>query len=374
MILRRALPVLFLLALLTVAPSAMAAGAAPAAPAASADGGPAAGKPLAPKAGFTVAPLSLTDIRLAPGQSITGTLQVFTYGGGKNFEVTVGEASQSSDGAYILKRVGKDKNPLAVSNWLEATPSKFTSGPGNTEPVTWTVQVPKSAEPGDYVGVIYIKRLSDAQATSQRLNVEYAVRTEITVLGAVKFDPVIEQLNAPTFSNGKGFGANMRLTNRGNVRLDLDNANARLEFVVNGKVRKRFRLEGVVYPKVSRVWKFDWKQAPRFAKVQTRVVIDFPAQGKRSAQTIKRTASTWVFPYQIIVFAIALLGVLLMLLLALLSRRRKRRREAEVQPATAPLASPIPDHSADQPTRFVAPPEHPVIMDDDVDEARDSDS
>lgn len=283
--------------------------------------------PLAPQTGFSVSPLALTDIRLSPGQSITGTLQVFTYGGGRNFEVSVGQATQGSDGAYILQRQSED--PQDVSNWLSATPGEFTSGPGDTEPITWTVQVPQETSPGDYVGLIFVKRIAEeASGGGNRINLEYAVRTEIKVLGEEKFNPVIEQLNSPSFSSGKGFNTSMRLTNRGNVRLDLDNADARLEYVVGGKVRKRFRLEGVIYPDVSRVWNFEWKNPPRFAHATTRVVIDFPKNGDRAATTVKRESGTWILPYREIIFGIAILGVLIMLLLAARSRRKRAQREA----------------------------------------------
>jgi hypothetical protein len=309
------------------------------------------GANLAPKLGFSVAPLSLTDIRLSPGQTITGTLQVFTYGGGRHFEVSVGEAAQGSDGAYILKRQDPDNDdPHSVANWLTATPGKFESGPGDTEPITWTVQVPDTAEPGDYVGLIYIRRLSEDNE-STRLNVEYAVRAEITVLGEVKFNPVIEQINVPSLSNGDHFDANLRLTNRGNVRLDLDNANARLEFLVDGKVRKRYRLEGLVYPDVSRVWKFTWKNPPRFARVQTRVTIDFPEQGDRPATTVKRSAGSWILPYRELFFAIIIIGVLLSWLLKWLRGRRQRRQAQAAALAEAeglPLVADEPD-SADDP-------------------------
>lgn len=337
-----------------------------------------ASQPLAPQTGFSVSPLSLTDIRLAPGQSITGTLQVFTYGGGRSFEVTVGQATQGSDGAYILQR--QSKNPEDVSNWLTANPAEFTSGPGDVEPITWTVQIPSAAAPGDYVGLIFIKRIAPDSNTANRVNLEYAVRAEITVLGEQKFNPVIEQLNSPSFSNGTDFSTSMKLVNRGNVRLDLDNADARLEYIVAGKVRKRFRLEGVIYPNVSRVWNFKWDHPPRFAHATTRVVIAFPKSGDRPATTVKREAGTWILPYREIIFAIAILGVLLMLLLAYLSRRRRERLAQEAAMASAGemagvVVAPIADTDTpdEESMRVVRPDEAQADDADDDNEDDDED-
>jgi hypothetical protein len=324
--------------------------------------------------GFTVAPLSLTDIRLSPGQTITGTLQVFTYGGGKSFEVSVGEAAQASDGSYILKRLD-DKDPQSVANWIEAGPKTFESGPGDTEPINWTVSVPTDAAPGDYVGLIYIRRLSEASENTQRVNVEYATRVEITVLGDVNFNPVIEQVGVPGLSNGDNFTANVRLTNRGNVRLDLDNANARVEFVVDGKVRKRYRLEGVIYPDVSRVWKFTWGDPPRFAHAKTRVVIDFPEQGDRPSTTVKREATSWILPYRELFFAIFIGGALLALGLIALRNRRREDEVDELDVAGPAAVAPVVSDEDSHEMRVVAPPveEQPVEQEEPVVDVDDED-
>jgi hypothetical protein len=275
---------------------------------------------------FTVAPLKV-DVAIAPGESATGTLRVFTQGAGERYKVELGDVTQNDNGSYNYDEpTGK---PDDVSSWVEATPKTFKSGPGAVEPITWTISVPKEADPGDHLGAIYVTQVSDPKAGEVVLQSRIAVRIELTVQGDIKFNPVINPLDAPRVASGGPIKVTGSISNEGNVRVDLREAKIAQWEVLDGDrvVEKKSLLPtdetipAVLFPGAVRPFTFSWKKPPSYGRFTVRMRLEFPKQGQ-----FKESSNVSVFPYrQAGGIGVIGLGALILAITMLVRRRRSRK-------------------------------------------------
>jgi hypothetical protein len=281
---------------------------------------------------FTVSPPKVENVQVEPGQTITGIIQLFPNGPGKDFEVEVGSVTQDQNGAYLFGAPKED--PRDVSSWITVNPDKFTSGPGNVEPINWTLKVPKNAEPGDHLGVIYVTQKGEGgpETGGARFNGRIAIRLEITVAGEILFQPVIENIGVPRLSSDKNVPITVRISNKGNVRVNLNNADARLQVDNGGEVAARYRLEGILFPGSTRVYRFTWKDAPAWGAPKAEVILDF--QNKTLGKT-EASQRFYLAPWRLLL-AVTLATLGLMIIAIMLYRNRRKDEPSDEEVASAP--------------------------------------
>lgn len=276
---------------------------------------------------FTVAPLKI-QVEADPGQTITGTLRVFTSSGGERYAAAVGEARQNDDGSYTyLEPSGRSED---IGSWIEVEPKQFTSGPGATEPINWTIAVPEEADPGDHLGVIYVTQVAEPKAGTVTLQTRIAVRVELLVRGEIVFRPVLRSFSVPKVASGGPIDLTFALANKGNVRLDLREAEKAELAVMDGeRTLQRFALvpedpevPATIFPGAVRTYEFSWKDPPR-GSYDVRLVLDWAKQ-----PALTRSRNLVVVPYrQAGALVATVLGALL--IAGFFARRSlQRRREA----------------------------------------------
>lgn len=291
-----------------------------------------AGAAQAAPGGFTVAPLKV-QVDVDPGQSATGTIRVFTRTPGEAYRIEVGDVSQNDDGSYNYNE--PSGKPEDVSSWLEVRPGSFTSGPGATEPVAWTVRVPTEADPGEHLGAVYVTQVATPRAGQVTLQARIAVRMEFTVRGDIVFRPHLERVSVPRFSSEGPIPIKLVLANDGNVRVDLRKATAaRIDVFDGSKVVATFSLVPtdpetpvVLFPNAVRTFEFAWKDPPTFGRFTARATIGFPDD-----DPLRRSAPFTVVPYRQ-VGGIAVIGLGALLVVGYLLAGRVRRRRGAGPPA-----------------------------------------
>ncbi|MCW2749014.1 MAG: hypothetical protein JWR83_124 [Aeromicrobium sp.] len=129
-----------------------------------------------------------------PGSEIKDALMVVNHG-----KETINLAVYAADGfttdAGQLDLETKDTKPKAVGAWLHTDQSSVKIKPGKTVKVSFTIDLPKNATPGDHMGGI-VTSLTRADA-AEGINVDrrLAIRVRLRVGGDLKPVLAVENLH-----------------------------------------------------------------------------------------------------------------------------------------------------------------------------------
>jgi len=184
--------------------------------------------------------------------------------------------------------------------------------------------IPKSAEPGDAIGVIYVTQLTEApKGGGFAIQPRLAVRIEVNIRGKQRFRPVITSLKVPKVSSSAPVKISVVVVNKGNVRIDMAKAStATLAILSGARTRKTFRLTGTLFPNTTRRYSFTWRNAPSRGRFKARARLEF-GSGKQRA-VVRRSTTFYIAPYRLAgALALTLLGAAV-LVGSTLARRRNR--------------------------------------------------
>ena len=77
-----------------------------------------------------------------PGRAASGTFEVMLKGErGRDFEIQIQDAIQQPDGSTTF--AAPINSPFSASSWVSVTPGRFAGEPDRTQPVQFTVRVPR---------------------------------------------------------------------------------------------------------------------------------------------------------------------------------------------------------------------------------------
>ncbi|MCW2950656.1 MAG: hypothetical protein JWN41_1669 [Thermoleophilia bacterium] len=274
--------------------------------------------------GFSVSPPKY-ELSASPGETITGTLRIFTQSGGLKYRADIGDATQDSRGHYLFEPRSNDvRRP---SSWMSVTPKSFTSGPGTVEPIQWTMAIPKRAEPGDAIGVIYVTQVADApRGGGFVLQPRLAVRLEVRIRGKQRFRPAITSLRVPKVSSAGPVKLTLTVANRGNVRIDMAKAStAAVQIRAAGHTKKTFPLTGTLFPKATRKYTFVWRDTPSRGRFTARANLEF-GRGKQRA-AVRRSTTFYIAPYRQVGALLLTIGGVLVLGGSVVARRYRVNRK-----------------------------------------------
>jgi hypothetical protein len=194
------------------------------------------------------------DLQAKPGEAQTLTFMVRNPSG-KPVEATVyASDSATADGGGIRARLPEDPN-AATGLWLSPQSYSLKLAPGEQRPVTFTLQVPGDAQPGQHVAAVIARVLNEGadpgQAGKDQANfkVNIANTVVIGVLATVPgpITPKLTVTGVDHFFQGDQFWAAVTVRNEGNQILKPE-GQLRLQTPDGRPLGPRIFALGSVYP------------------------------------------------------------------------------------------------------------------------------
>jgi hypothetical protein len=269
---------------------------------------------LAQNAGVTLRPATVEE-QMDPGTK-------------KDFVVTLTNLSDQEQLYYLFPRditgiddggapqfadLDLDKTGLELSSWIKLVNETVLVPAGGTGLISFSVDIPANAAPGSHFGGVFVSveppRLRESGAA---IGYEVGNIVSIRVSGDVVEEAQIRQFSTDNYIYGKpDVNFNIRIENSGNtlVRprgpLEITNMfGKQVDTIVFNQS------SAGVFPRDTREYTLNWQGEGRgFGRYEA---IVSPVYGDDGFKTISSSVTFWILPMDIIVPALAVLGVLLL--------------------------------------------------------------
>jgi len=207
--------------------------------------------------GLTIQPVKVS-YTINPGEKVTGTITLtnaasaaMVYSSIEDFIPTAGSSG--------IQFVGRAPGVTSVRDWITLDSSKdFSFKVSETKDITFTISVPKDAEPGSHFGVIFFKAVDEKAVSAQlKIGTQIGMLVLVTVPGNRLQQGRIDAFSAPGFVQKGPVSFTISFENTGTVYFE-----PKGEIVVRnifGKIVATVPVEGqVVLPTgvrdISVVW------------------------------------------------------------------------------------------------------------------------
>lgn len=248
--------------------------------------------PVAAEARFSVSP-TVVHVDGKPGTAASGTFDVRVAGEeDREFTVEVQDVVQRPDGSTSFEP--PSDSPFSASSWVSVSPEKFSGDPNRTQPVRYTVRVPRKATPGDHVTSLTVTRLpEESDALAQPVQA-ISVRLTVNVFGRARPRAEITSFDAPGVSGGSPVEVSAVVENTGNVTLDFDGKQSGSLSILQGDEAKATEdFTGQLFPGQSRSFELAWDDPPLIGQLRALASVD---TGR--GEPVTRTDSFWQFPWR----------------------------------------------------------------------------
>lgn len=271
------------------------------------------------------------DFRAAPGSMGKGELFIINEGETPIF-VKVYAANQEikADGTADYVTPPVDANPLtSPASWLRVNLPGDVKSQGNIPyieleagariPVSFEVEVPSGAAPGDRQAVLFFEMFRPNEAIEQgtaRVNARIGARIKTRVEGTVIERMEIRPFRVPAFVFGDRDVYSFALRNTGNVDTLVTARLFVLDSSKNERSASEVLTETTVYANSVRAHdgNLDLSNAT-LGRFTVRLEAEYPSAEPGSqglTKTLQEDATVWVVPVWLAVAAIAALGLLAM--------------------------------------------------------------
>jgi hypothetical protein len=128
-------------------------------------------------------------------------------------------ATAGEEGHVVLEEESVDTT-YALSNWLTTTTNTLTLQPNEEVTFSFTITVPKNAEPGGhYASVLFSSGTESPQPGAAAVTQRVGTLVLLRVSGNVVEEAKIETFQAPSYAQSGPVNFVLRLTNQGNVHV-----------------------------------------------------------------------------------------------------------------------------------------------------------
>ncbi len=149
---------------------------------------------------LSVAPVTF-ELSADPGQTLTNQIKVInTSDSALQLETKVENISGTGDRGQV--ELTEEETDFSLSSWIKTDPSSFTLAPKETKNVSFTITVPKNAEPGGHYGTILVGTIAadkpdtTGAVIAQRLGSLVLVK----VSGEIDEQAAVSRFQTKTFS------------------------------------------------------------------------------------------------------------------------------------------------------------------------------
>ena len=224
---------------------------------------------------------------------------------------------QGEEGAVTLT---EEETSFSLADWITLIPDSAVISPRSTQDFTLQINVPDNAEPGGHFGAVVFKTVPPPATGASAAQVSQEIAP--VILAKVAGD-IVEGAELVEFKSSKSFWSNekpitfeTRVNNTGNVHFK-PTGNIVIKNMFGSEVAN-IPIEGQnIIPSYPRKLLTEWSD-PGFAV--GRYTADLTLVFGEDDQIITASTSFTVFPYQTLVPAIILIGLLLYVLIRFRSR------------------------------------------------------
>ena len=273
------------------------------------------------QAGISVTPLTF-ELTGNPGDAVINTIRVTNpTDGAVIFEMEIEDFTTVGEmGEVVIDAAGDEA--VSMRNWITTTPKRFTLEAGETQSVSFTITVPKNAEPGGHYASILAAVKGVADVTGAAVAQKVATLVLLSVSGTIREELLIREFTVPRFSEKGPVPFVVRLDNTGSVHVRPVGFVAISNFW--GKHVGDIPLPARrVLPGATRRVEMQWDKPYPIGKFTAAFVGSFGI----SNTPISAITTFWVFPWKI---ALEIFGALVALAIALVATRKRFRAALRV--------------------------------------------
>jgi len=272
-------------------------------------------------------------------------------------------------GGYAYQARDKMHNTM-VGTWVTVGNPSFTVAPGTEAVVTFQLNVPANAPPGDHVGAVVVEELHTGAQTKSPVGVNlvlrFAVPMFVHVVGPLHPGMTVENLTVfhqsplfPYLSGSAKVAVRFEVVNTGNDILNPQSVTVSITGMLSGTLHTYTLKQSGQGPTKTNPMPLQmlpgarlqltelWQGLPPFDPLTAHVTVR--ATDPNTNLPVSTTASDlfWYFPWLPVLIVLAIVAALI-----IRRRRRRNRRNAPGEEGTAAEAAsgaPGPDGSAEAP-------------------------
>ncbi len=246
------------------------------------------------------------QINLSPGEFFSSSLKVVNTNPAdlpitatvSNFEAT----DEAGHGRFVPIPVTGDTVD-SLASWIKfPSGTDFVIPKGESQEISFTLQVPKDASPGGHYAAILVGTKAPNTPQGSALSVASYISSLffVRVAGDVQESGDIREFSADrTFYASPSVHLSLRFENKGNVHLHPEGDIAIYDMW--GKERGRIPVNndsafGNVLPKSIRKFDFSWQGEKGLASIGRYTAVATLAYGDTNRQNVSETISFWVIP------------------------------------------------------------------------------
>ena len=274
--------------------------------------------------GLTISPLTF-ELTANPGDVLENKIQV-SNPTKSSISVKMETEDFLAYGELGEVRVQEQEDETySLKKWVATIPSEFTLKPGGSKFVTFTIDVPKNAEPGGKYGSVLatITGVVGKEATGVAITQKIGALVLLSVSGKIKEEIKVEEFSVPKFSEYGPIIFTTRFKNIGTVHVR-PRGFVTITNIFGKKVADvEFSQQNVIPGAIRRVeakWDRSWIWGVRY---QANLVASYGSENK----SLSAVTLFWVFPWKIGLGILIVLGVVVYYIV---TTRRKLKKAEEI--------------------------------------------
>ena len=167
--------------------------------------------------GLSIQPVKVS-YTLNPGQSVTDSVLVTNAGSDAVVYPSVLDFVPVA-GTSNISFVGSTQGVTSVADWVSVdSPKSFDFKPGDSKTISFTVSVPKDAEPGSHFGGIFFRAIdANAASSSLKIGTQVGMLVLVTVPGSHLEKGKIDGFSTAGFIQGGPVDFDIKFENTGTV-------------------------------------------------------------------------------------------------------------------------------------------------------------
>jgi len=263
---------------------------------------------FAQERGVTISPLNF-ELTANPGDSLENKIRVSNpTTSNVSIKMEVEDFTASGEIGQVIVEKTEDTT-YSLKRWVKINPAEFTLKPGEQKFVTFTINVPKNAEPGGKYGSILavITGVAGPGTIGTGITTKVGALVLLAVSGDVKEEINVEGFSAPKFSEYGPINFVIRLKNTGTVHLRPRGLVTITNIFGSQVANVEFAQQNVIPGAIRRIeakWDEGWLWG---LKYQATLVGSYGSQNN----PISAVTTFWVFPWKVVLLAIIILSLII---------------------------------------------------------------
>ena len=266
----------------------------------------------------------------APGIIIEDTASVKNFGKETaHIKVYAVDADSGETGSFILKF--KDEKQNSIGAWTTIEKEELLLAPEERTDIPFKIEIPMSAEPGQYLGGIVVESIPAGKNAGGKLcssnqicptgvgiSTRMGARIYLTIPGAAKEDVLWQEFRHFKKLTGKSYFS-FKIVNNGNVSYE-PRAHITIYDTFGGVYDKFEAPLGTSLPNTTIDSTVPWtKESPLFGKYSAEATISFPKKFHSASAALlqgsaveARSITMWIIPWGIIFIIIVFTAIMAM--------------------------------------------------------------